>query len=134
MARLNVYLPDELAELVRDRLPGVNVSQVLRGALSALLECHHVRAVCADCALPLDVHERIGEALTGFYRQALWDLHELVTRGGTAEGAARVLRSTAQRWPVPGADRIPLPRPTRAERVHHKVRELPARQPRRATA
>ncbi len=28
MARLNVYLPDELAELVRDRLPGVNVSQV----------------------------------------------------------------------------------------------------------
>ena len=111
--RVNVYVPDELGERIKADLPDVNVSAVVQDALRSLLECDHDRVACADCGEQVDV---VGEGLTRFWGELLWSWEPLVDRGGTAEGAARVAKSVAVRMGVPGADRMPLPRPTRAMR------------------
>ena len=125
MARVSVYVPDELEATVRERLPGVNRSEVLQRALRALLGCEHSAAVCADCGEPVSISGAEAAALDGFYSALLEALEEPVLRGATAEGAARVAKEVARRWRVPAAERLPLPRPTRAERRAARVRELP---------
>lgn len=117
MPRVNVWIPAELHDTVRDRLPELNLSAAVQEHLVALLECRHDAAICRACTAPLDLAELIAGALGRFYTDAVWELAELVRRGGTAEGAARVLKSTAGRHRIAAADRIPLPRPTRAERI-----------------
>lgn len=140
MPRRNVYLPDELADLVERELPDVNLSALLQQALQSLLGCDHARLRCAGCAAPVERSAIADAALSAFYRDVMWDLHPLVSRGGTAEGAARVVKAVAQRngHRVSAAD-APLPRPNRTERHKSRVKELPtahpsAHQPRRKTA
>jgi hypothetical protein len=58
----------------------------------------------------------VRDALEAFLRAAVYELGEHARRGGTAYGAAVVLRRVGQEHGVACADRIPLPRPTRAER------------------
>jgi post-segregation antitoxin (ccd killing protein) len=139
--RVNVYLPDELNVAVRTRIPGVNVSAVLQRALQDLLECEHRRLVCAECASPIDMRERVDEALCSLYLDLHWRLVELVDRGGTAEGAARIAKDVALRHRVSCAPNLPLPRPTRAQRQRQRVLEFPDapitvvdRQPKEQTA
>ena len=114
--RLNVTVPDRLIERVRDDLPGVNVSGVLQSALRELLECDHERLSCSQCEASLSRSELSTTALDRLYRELMAAWEPLVDRQGTAEGAARVAKHVAQEAGVPRADRIPLPRPSRAMR------------------
>ena len=116
MPRVSVYLPDELAATVREQLPGVNLSAALQGALSDLLGCRHDRAVCADCATPIDTRAATDAAMGRFYRDLLSALEDHMMRGGTGEGSARVAKAVAQRHQITAAERTPLPRPARARR------------------
>lgn len=125
MPRMNVWVPDDLHRSIKDRLPRVNVSAIVQRALATLLECRHEQLACATCSSTVDHHQLADAALGRFYSDALWDLDPLVRRGGTAEGAARILRDVAQRHAVTAAFRIPLPRPTRAERCANKVTAMP---------
>lgn len=123
--RVNVWLPDDLSETVKARMPGVNVSQVLQEGLRALLGCRHERAICAACAEPLDLHAHADAALERFYLDLFDGLAELVQRGGTAEGACRVAKDIGTRHQIGVASRRPLPRPTRAERFDARVKPFP---------
>lgn len=135
MARLNVYLPDELAGEVKRRLPGLNVSETLQEALRALFECRHHRTVCAACSAPVDLHKAQEAAVRDLLVRFREALYPTIQRGGTAEGAARVLWHQAELAGWSAATKIPLPRPTRAERHTQKVRDFPGLDaPRRATA
>ncbi len=125
MPRINVWVPDALHRTIKHRLPGLNVSAVVQGALAAQLECDHDALTCASCSTPVDHRELIDLALGRFYSDALWDLQGLVRSCGTAEGAARVLKDTAGRHRISAASRLPLPRPTRAGRLAAKVTQLP---------
>ena len=122
--RVNVWLPDQLVGTVRDRLPGLNISRVLQDALRERLGCRHERVVCADCALPFDVHGHTDAALDRFYLDVIDAVERLMVAGGTIEGAARVTREVALRWRLPSAAHRPLPRRTRAERIAAKVRPI----------
>lgn len=125
MPRVNVWLPQALFDLVRAQLPEVNVSQLLQEALRGALACQHEQLACAQCAQPIDRWAMVDERMNGFFSDAMWALIPLVDRGATAEGAARVLKDVAQRWRIPAANRVPLPRPSRAARRTAKVREMP---------
>lgn len=57
----------------------------------------------------------VGEALEAFVRDAVYELGEHARRGGTAYGAAVVLRRVGRGHGVPDSAGIPLPRPTRTE-------------------
>lgn len=117
MPRVNVWIPDDLHNTIRTRLPKVNLSAVTQGALAALLECRHDQLACVCCSTSIDRHELADRATSALYSDALWELDPLVRRGGTAEGAARVLKDVAARHRVTAALRIPLPRPTRTNRA-----------------
>jgi hypothetical protein len=118
MARLSVYVPDELARLVREQLPRLNVSATLQAALSRHLACGHETLVCSGCSAIVDRQtvERAGE-------RSLWlalveVVEPLVWRCATAEGAAAAM------WRVANARALPagvLPRPNRAEREAAKL-------------
>jgi hypothetical protein len=114
--RVNVYLPDELAEAVRDELPGVNVSGVLQEALRGLLACDHRSMVCTSCAAPVDAERLRTDAVESYYRGLIHELGPVVDNGGTAEGAARVAKRVALDHDVAKAERIALPRPPRNAR------------------
>lgn len=116
MPRVNVYLPAELQQVLRDKLPDVNLSQLLQEAIRGVLGCEHHELVCGTCAQPVDRWALVDERLGRFYGDLMWALEALVRRCGTAEGAARVLRDVGQRWQIGKADTIPLPRPSRSER------------------
>ena len=123
MARMSVYVPDELDQAVREHLPGVNRSELLQRALRALLGCEHDAVVCADCGETVSIAETEADALDHFYRELLWALEEPVRAGATAEGAARVAKRVAERFSVRSAG-LPLPRPTRAERAANDRRAI----------
>lgn len=62
------------------------------------------------------VPERSIEDVEGFYRALLSELGEHAYRGGSAYGAATVAKRVAREWGYGAvAERLPLPRPTRAE-------------------
>jgi hypothetical protein len=115
-ARINVTLPDELAELVRREMPGLNVSGVLQRALSELVECPHETLSCTCCGAKVEHRALVDVRLGAFYQEVVWQLQTPISRCETAEGAARVLQSVARSWEVPTVDRTPLPRPTRSQR------------------
>ena len=117
MARITVTLPDEMIELVRREMPGLNVSGVLRDALSSLVECPHDGLVCACCGATSERRALADVALSQFYREVMWQLRDPVGRCATAEGAARVVQQVARSWEVPEVDRTPLPRPTKSQRA-----------------
>jgi hypothetical protein len=117
-ARMNVTLPDELAELVRSALPGLNVSGVLQRALQELVECDHAELSCSCCGAKVEQRALVDARLGAFYGEVIWQLHGPIARCETAEGAARVVQSIARSWEVPSVDRTPLPRPTRSQRAH----------------
>lgn len=136
MPRLNVYIPDELADTVRVKLPALNVSKLLQQALAAMLGCHHDALCCAACSTPVDRLELVDDALGRFYTDALFEISQLIdAHGGTAEGAARVVKSVAVTYGITRTWSAPLPRPTRATRrahLEHKLAALPERARRRA--
>jgi hypothetical protein len=102
MARVNVYLPDELAELVRGACPGLNVSGVLQAGLRELLGCDHATALDAAPAQGVratgtsatgaggsDVSPTQGERVTRPPRSPCCDLGEHLR---CADGAAIACR------------------------------------------
>jgi hypothetical protein len=116
VVRVNVYVPDDLGQRVRDVLPDLNVSAVLQQALAGLLDCDHERVVCADCGVSVDGGADTLEALDRFWRELLHAWQPLVDRGGTAVGAAQVAKAVAVELGVPNAERRSLPRPPRSNR------------------
>ena len=54
--------------------------------------------------------------LERFYGDVLREIGEHAVKGGTAVGAAAVLKRVARAYGVESAERLPLPRMTRAER------------------
>jgi predicted amidophosphoribosyltransferase len=125
MARINVTVPDELLQHVRE-LDRVVFSKVLQDGLRALLACDHRQLACTRCGQRLARQMAGAEAVERFYREAMWALDDLVHDGGTAEGAARVLKRVGVDNGVAAADAMALPRPTRAEReMRRRVRDFP---------
>jgi hypothetical protein len=114
---MNVTLSDELATLVRENMPGLNVSGVLQRALAELVECPHAELVCSCCGARVQHRALVDARLGAFYSDVIWRLQEPVSRCATAEGAARVVQSTARSWEVPTVDHTPLPRPTASQRA-----------------
>jgi hypothetical protein len=113
MARISVYLPDELVELVREQLPDVNVSRLVQEALSGRLACSHERVTCVRCTAAFDRTELDRIALAAFWLEVEAAVEPIVFMVGTAEGAA------AAAWGVARAQGLTVgtnPRPTRAER------------------
>jgi hypothetical protein len=125
MPRINVWIPDALDASLRRRRPDLNRSAIVQGALAAQLECDHDALTCSSCATPVDHLELIDAAQSRLYLDQVWELHTLVSRGGTAEGACRLLKEVASRHQVTAALRTPLPRATRAERAAAKVVPMP---------
>ena len=123
--RVNVWLPDELNESVRQALPGLNISNVLQEALRDRLVCRHESAVCARCAAPVDPWALANDRLDRFYLDLIDALAELMLRpSGTVEGAARVAKEIGVRAQIPAASLRPLPRPSKAMRTELKVRDI----------
>lgn len=129
MARVNLSVPDDLLERVRNACPGLNLSEVLRDALGPRLRCRHERLGCATCRAELERVELVDQALGVFYGAVMEELANLVrSELGTAEGAARVVKRVAERFGVSEAQYVALPRPTRRERhaaLVAKVADLP---------
>lgn len=126
--RINVWIPEDLHRSVKERLPGINVSAIVQGALAAQLECRHPRLVCSSCATPVDHRALIDDAMSACYRDMVIALDRLMREGGTVEGSIRVVRDACQRHQVTAASQIPLPRPSRANRAAlegRKVSPLP---------
>ena len=115
--RVNVTMPDELAALVRESMPGLNLSGLLQETLRTLIECPHSTLTCACCGASTTRVALVGIALGSFYREVIWQLQTPVAACQTAEGAARVVQSIARSWEVPDVDRTPLPRSTRSQRA-----------------
>lgn len=115
--RVNVYVPDDLGEQVKERLPDLNVSAILQEALRRLLDCDHEHLRCDACGDEVDPEAIAGAALDAFYRELLWRWQSLVDNRGTAVGAAQVAKQVAVEMGVPGAEQRPLPRPPRSVRV-----------------
>ena len=66
---------------------------------------------------PGEVSMSEGSALDRFYRDLLWELDEFVRRpSATAIGAAVVVKRVALAHEIESAERLPLPRYSRAER------------------
>ena len=120
--RMNVYLPDDLGALVKDQLPDLNVSGLLQDALRGMLECGHELLRCDCCGEQVDPDAVAGAALEALYAELLWEWQALVDNRGTAVGAAQVAKRVAVRMGVPGAERRALPRPPRANEMHHDER------------
>lgn len=118
--RLSVWIPDELADTIRERLPDLNVSKVLQDGLRSLLGCEHEQLVCAACAAPVERRAFIDDALSKFYSQVMSELRELVAAGGTCEGAGRVVKGVAEAHQVSAAKRVSLPRPPRGVRARRE--------------
>jgi hypothetical protein len=116
-ARMNVTMPDELAELVRTELPGLNVSAVLQRELAKLVRCPHDALACSCCGATVQQRALVDAQLSAFYQDVIWQLQTPVGRCETAEGAARVVQSVARAWEVSAVDVTPLPRPTRSQRA-----------------
>lgn len=114
MAQVTVWVPDDLDEDRRARLPHINVSQVLQDALRARLCCEHLELACRLCHAPVDRAQLVAEALGDFYRRQIAALEPLIHRVGTAEGAARILKRVALGAGAAGAELICLPRPARS--------------------
>lgn len=123
--RLNVYVPDELAASVKGRLPDLNVSALLQAALRDALGCDHAELVCSSCASGFDRRRYRDEQLSDFYSALLWALDPLARRGATVEGACRVVKDIGERHQISAASRLPLPRPSRAERARQRVLDFP---------
>ncbi|HLY82058.1 MAG TPA: hypothetical protein VKQ71_03685 [Acidimicrobiales bacterium] len=112
---MTVTMGDELYQRVHDELPGLNVSALLQEALRARLKCSHDGLECRGCGARFGSTELVVGGMQRFYGEALNALDDLVYgAGGTAEGAARVLRRVAERFGLEVSR--PLPRPTRAQR------------------
>lgn len=134
MARVTLYLPDELAARIRHELPGLNISRALREALVERLACRHDELACPTCAAVMVRAELVDDALCAFYAQAWAQLGELAARAGTAEGAVAILRRVAEDFGLSKVARFPLVRSTvRARRAAQdaKVRDLVPPPPRR---
>lgn len=117
MARINVTLPDALATIVREQMPGLNVSGVLQEALQSLVECRHDALGCPTCGATVKRAAVADTAVSGFYRELIWALHPPIARCETAEGAARVMRAVARDHGVDVDHVAPLPRATKAQRA-----------------
>ena len=55
------------------------------------------------------------ELVGRFYSELLWELGEHARRGGTAMGAGAVAKRVAQKYRLPKAAALPVPRWNRAE-------------------
>jgi len=115
--RINVTIPDALAVLVRERMPGLNVSGVLQAALAELVECSHHVLACTCCGARVEQRALADVVLSRFYAELVWRLQEPVSKCVTAEGAARVMQDVARSWEVSSVETSPLPRPTRSQRA-----------------
>lgn len=123
MPRVNVYLPDELADELSRSMPDLNLSRAVQEAIRSRLECDHDALACVRCSRPLERRRLVDDTASRFYAECLGELEPLVNVRGTAEGAAQLLKRVAVRWGLAKAD-VPLPRPARAAR-RGNVRSFP---------
>lgn len=115
--RVNVYVPDELVERAKQRHPSFNASHVFQDALRSLASCGHDVLECRSCGAELltDVVARSGQE--ALFSSTLEALEALMIRGGTVEGAIKVVVDVSRRMNVRAAFSSPLPRLSRAERA-----------------
>ena len=127
MPRVTLWVPDELAAMVRSELPDANWSAALQSGLRAALECDHPRFGCSACGDQLERSDVTGPPLSRFFSAVMARLGHHVDQAGY-EGAARLVRTVAIDHGVPGVTTTPLPRPTRRQleaRAERVVTDLP---------
>lgn len=124
MARVTLYVPEELLATARAARPDANLSALLQAGLRGLLGCEHAALACSRCGHETTTSAVEAAALERFYRAVMGRLREHVDAFGTVEGAARLVRTVAlahgvaarrlvTRSPAPPAPPEPaaLPRP-----------------------
>lgn len=129
MGRVNVWIPDELHEAVRDALPDLNLSAALQDALRSTLTCGHDQLVCGRCSAPVSRVDVVDSALTRFYADVQAIVAAAAREGRTAEGVARRVKDLGARYRLRIATEVPLAGLTRAEREAAKVKDLPTPTP-----
>lgn len=126
MARVNLSVPDDLLAAVRAAGQDLNLSGALQDALRARLDCRHAAGWrCVECCEPVDPSSFVDQAEGRLFGDLRARLEPLVRRGGTAEGAARVMSDVFRRHQVTAALGAVELAPSRAERRAAKVTELP---------
>lgn len=118
--QLSVWVPNDLASVVKEKFPEVNVSKLLQDSLRGLLKCEHDEVVCSGCGAGVDKRAMVDEALSAFYRQVQYELFDLIHAGGTCEGAAQVVKSVAEAHQISASRRVQLTRPPRGVRARRE--------------
>jgi hypothetical protein len=113
--RVNVWIPDELHHTIKSRVPRLNLSAIVQGALAATLECDHDELACATCSAGVERSGIADEAMGRLYDLALGKLERLMNDGGTVEGAIRLLAEAGRGLNVTAAQRA-VPRLSKARR------------------
>jgi hypothetical protein len=127
-ARVNLTVPEELLVQFRQQAPGACLSQILRESLVQRLDCDHGYLQCEGCSKTFSFQQMAGAGAAKFLGELLWKFTELVDRGGSAEGAARVAKDLGVRMQIPGAEGMSLPRPSRSARTaNSRAREAAGR-------
>lgn len=127
MARVTVYVPDDLWHNATGRHPDLNKSAVFQAGLRALERCDHDELTCRCCGDAVTRADVAGQALSVFYVSILNRFRERIDQPGYS-GAARLIRNLAADHGVPAVLANPLPRPSRAQleaRADAEVAELP---------
>lgn len=114
--RRNVWIPDDLDQLLRDRYPDANLSEIVQRAVSELIGCQHAEVACVCCGTRLRADDLGRDAAGSLWRDAWGKLAAQVAIGGTLTGFGRVLRQVGMDHGVIRALEAVEPRPSRAAR------------------
>lgn len=113
--RINVYVPDELVALAQQRHPSYNASRLFQESLRSLTRCGHEALECRACGKEL-LRDVVGRASSELlFREAVVALEALMVKGGSVEGAIRVLFDVARKLNVRQSFSMRVPRRTHAE-------------------
>lgn len=115
--RINVYVPDALAQEAAERFPDHNASRLFQEALRSLTGCDHDVLRCTHCGIDLWREAVSRVSSEQLFAASVEALEALMVKGGTVEGAIRVLFDVSRRHNVRLAFSRPLPRLTRHERA-----------------
>jgi hypothetical protein len=118
--RINVTVPVDLDEQLRERFPTVAYSALLQQAMRDALACQHPSLQCLVCGDAVDPSSVASAALNRFFADLGVQLEEAAYRGGSVVGFARVVRRLGLEHLVPAARYWAPPRLTRAERERQR--------------
>ena len=121
MARLSVYVPDDLVDRLKTERPGANVSALLQAALRGAVGCQHDDFVCECCGLRVARGAVEHRAMDTLWSAIFRRLEAHVHARGSVEGAVTVAKAAATEAGASSATRSTLPRLTQTVRQADEV-------------